>query len=505
MRLVLAMMQHETNTFSPVPTPLLRFGRGDAQSGPPEGDEVLKAFANTGMALGGFIDVAKAEGAEMIFPIAASAWPSGVVEDSAYDYMTAKICAAVAQGCDGVLLNLHGAMVTESLVDGEGPLIKRLREIAPDTPIGVALDMHTNLYPDMVKYSDVIAGYQTYPHVDIYETGVRVAKPIIAMIKQGVRPTMSWGNRPMLPHVMRQGSGDFPNKELQAMAQRMEAEGALSASFFTGFPHADIELAGSSAVVVTDNDMALAEKLRDELLDFAWSNRQEFVYQIEPLATSLARAQAMADDDGATGPVVLLDHYDNAASGGSMDTMKVLEGILDAGLEDVAFFAIFDPQAVEDMMAAGVGAEITLALGGKTDLEAIEHKGTPLEVSGRVKLISDGRFVNHGPMAAGVQMDMGPTVVFDTGKVEIIVISNHIEPHDEAAFLSLGIDPAGKKFLGLKSRVHWRAGFEHIMRETIDCAGVGVCTSDYGMLDFKHVRRPIYPLDQVNDPRSTNG
>ena len=504
MRLILAMMQHETNTFSPVPTPLERFARGNTEPIPFEGREAYDAFTNTGTALGGFIDVAEAEGAEMIFPIAASAWPSGVVEDAAYDYMTNKICDAVAEGCDGILLHLHGAMVTESLVDGEGPLIKRLREMAPDTPIGVALDMHTNFYPDMAAYSDVIAGYQTYPHIDIYETGVRAAKPVIAMIRDGIRPTMAWGNRPMLPHVMKQGSGDFPNEELQAMAQRMEADGALSASFFTGFPHADIELAGSSAVVVTNNDMALAERLRDELLDFAWDNRSDFIYEIEPLETSLNRARGMGEEVDADGPVVLLDHYDNAASGGSMDTMKVLEGILEAGLEDVAFFAVCDPEAVDQLIAAGIGAELTIALGGKTDLDAISHKGTPLDVTGRVKLISDGRFVNRGPMSAGMRMDMGPTVVFDTGRAEIIIISSHLEPHDEASFLTLGIDPARKKFLGLKSRVHWRAGFKHIARATIDCAGIGVCTSDYDMLDFKHVRRPIYPLDQVNDPRATN-
>jgi microcystin degradation protein MlrC len=504
MRLVIAMMQHETNTFSPVPTPLERFARGNTRPVPFEGRQVLEAFRDTGTAIGGFIDAAEEAGAEMVFPIAASAWPSGVVEDTAYDYMTNRICGAVAAGCDGVLLHLHGAMVTESLVDGEGPLIKRLREIAPDVPIGVALDMHTNFYPDMAAYADVIAGYQTYPHVDIYETGVRAAKPIIAMIKESVRPTMAWGNRPMLPHVMRQGSGDFPNNELQAMAQQMEVEGALTASFFTGFPHADIELAGSSAVVVTDNDMALAEKLRDELLDFAWDHRSDFIYEIEPLSTSLERARDLGAEPDADRPVVLLDHYDNAASGGSMDTMKVLEGILDAGLEDVAFFAVCDPQAVEEMIASGIGAKITIALGGKTDLDAIDHIGVPLNVTGRVKLISDGRFKNHGPMSAGMQMDMGQTVVFDTGNVEIIVISSHLEPHDEAAFLTLGIDPARKKFLGLKSRVHWRAGFKHIARETIDCAGIGVCTSDYDMLDFKHVRRPIYPLDQVNDPRSTH-
>ena len=291
MRLVIAMMQHETNTFSPVPTPLERFARGNTRPVPFEKDEVLLAFKGTGTALGGFIKVAEGEGAEMVFPIAASAWPSGLVEDNAYDYMTARIFDSVAEGCDGILLHLHGAMVTESRADGEGPLVRRLRQLAPEIPIGVALDMHTNLYPDMVELADVVAGYQTYPHIDIYETGLRAAKPLLAMIKGEVRPTMAWGNRPMMPHVMRQGSGDSPNREIQAMAQRMEAAGALAASFFTGFPHADIKLAGSSAVVVTDNDMALAKELRDQLLDYAWDHREEFVYEIEPLELSLEKAR----------------------------------------------------------------------------------------------------------------------------------------------------------------------------------------------------------------------
>ena len=503
MRLVIAMMQHETNTFSPVPTPLERFARGNTRPVPFEEDEVLPAFKGTGTALGSFIEVAEAEGAEMVFPIAASAWPSGLVEDNAYEYMTERIYDCVAKGCDGILLHLHGAMVTESQADGEGPLIHRLRELAPEIPIGVALDMHTNLYPDMVELADVVAGYQTYPHIDIYETGLRAARPILAMIKGEVRPTMAWGNRPMMPHVMRQGSSDSPNREIQAMAQRMEAAGALAASFFTGFPHADIKLAGSSAVVVTDNDMALAKRLRDELLDYAWDHRNEFVYQIEPLELSLEKARVLGIEKD-RGPVVLLDHYDNAASGGSMDTMKVLEGILESGLEDVAFFAIHDPKAVGQLIAGGIGVELTISLGGKTDLPSIGHRGSPLEVRGRVKLISDGRFINRGPMSAGVMVDMGPTVVFDTGRVEIIIISSHVEPHDEEAFLSLGIDPSRKRFLALKSRIHWRAGFEHISQEIVECAGVGVCTSDYSALNFDNIRRPIFPLDQVNDPRSTN-
>jgi len=209
-----------------------------------------------------------------------------------------------------------------------------------------------------------------------------------------------------------------------------------------------------------------------------------------------ARALADAGEPGA-GPVVLLDHSDNCASGGTMDTMTVLGAMLDAGLQDAAAFAIFDPHAVQQMIAAGVGAQITLSLGGKLDMPAIGLKGLPRQVSGRVKLVCDGRYRNFGPMARGEANDMGPTAVLDTGGVEIVVISNHVEPHDLAAFVAVGIDPARKRFLMLKSRVHWRAGLRPLAQAVVECAGTGVCTSDYALLDFKRVRRPIYPVDAM--------
>jgi len=493
MKIVIAQMKHETNTFSPVPTPLARFARGGGM--PPEGDDAYRAFKGTGSAIAAFFDLAEAAGAQMVIPIAANAWPSGPVEDAAFEHIAGKICAAVAAGCDAILLDLHGAMVTESLEDGEGELLMRIRRIAPKVPIGVALDMHTNLFPAMVDCSTVIAGYQTYPHIDVYATGVRAGKAVLALLAGKATPAMAWGNRPMLPHVMRQASDDAPNRALQARCRKMEEEGALAASVFVGFPHADIPNAGLSALVVTDGDATLARRWCDELLDLAWREREAFVYPIEPLARSLERAKAFKE-----GPVVLLDHYDNAASGGTMDTMAVLGGILDAGLTDVAAFAIHDPAAVQEMIRAGVGAELTLALGGKLDMPAIGRRGEPRVVSGRVKLICDGRFRNRGPMGRGEQMDMGPTAVFDTGHVEIVVISRHQEPNDYACLISVGIDPAAKRYLMLKSRVHWRAGFKPITKAIVECAGEGVCTSDYGTLDFKRVRRPIFPLDAINTP-----
>jgi microcystin degradation protein MlrC len=493
MRLLIAMMKHETNTFSPVPTPLERFGNGP---GPLYGEAAIRAYRGTGTGLGAYLDLAEREGAEIVLPIAAGAPPSRPVEDAAYAHMTDTICEAAARGgFDGIMLDLHGAMVTESLEDGEGQFLKRLRRIDPVTPIAVSLDMHANLYDEITANATVVTGYRTYPHVDTYETARLAGEILLRTIRGEVKPVMAWGNVPMLPHVMRQGTDDHPNKELQHRCAAMTSEGALAASLFTGFPHADITNAGLSAVVVTDGDRKLAEELRDELLDRAWVEREALVYKIEPLAQSVARAKTIQPGEG---PIVLLDHYDNCASGGTMDTTAVLAEILRQGLEDVAAFAIYDLEAVQQAIEAGIGAHVSLSVGGKIKMPAIPVESPPLIISGTVKTISNGRYRNRGPMGRGVQMDMGPTVVIDTGAAEIVLISRHVEPSDLNCLLSLGIDPLQKRYVMLKSRIHWRAGLGKLARAVVDCAGVGVCTSDYGQLQFNRVRRPIYPLDLPN-------
>jgi microcystin degradation protein MlrC len=490
MRLLLAMMKHETNTFSPVITDLTRFSRSGG-SAPDSGASAIAAYRGTGTVTGAYIEIAEREGAEFELAIAADAWPSGPVEDAAYEAMCETILAAVKRGgWDGILLDLHGAMVTRSHEDGEGTLLKRIRAIDAKTPIAVGYDMHANVYAEMVEHADVVAGYQTYPHVDMYGTGRRAGDALIRLIKGQGKPTTAWGNLPMLPHVMRQGTADEPNKSLQARCQAMEAEGALCASLFVGFPHADIHNAGLSVVITTDNDMALAERWRDELLNAAWAQREAFVYRLEPLEQSVARAKAMTE-----GPVFLLDHYDNAASGGPMDTTRVLAEIMRQQLDNVAAFGIYDPQAVQQCIASGIGSTLTLPIGGKQKMPMCPEPSEPLQVTGKVKTIFDGKYRAKGPMAAGTQQDMGHAVVLDTGRVEIVLFSRHVEPFDVNTLLSMGIDPMQKRYVMLKSRIHWRAGMSHLAKAVVECAGVGVCTSDYGQHKFERLRRPIYPLD----------
>jgi microcystin degradation protein MlrC len=491
MRLLLAMMKHETNTFSPVATDLARFSRSGAGA-PDSGASAIAAYRGTGTVTGAYIEIAEREGADFELVLAADAWPSGPVEDDAYEAMCGTILNAVNRGgWDGILLDLHGAMVTKSLEDGEGTLLKRIRAIDPTTPIAVGYDMHANVYAEMVECADVVAGYQTYPHVDMHATGLRAGNALVRMIRGQAKPTTAWGRLPMLPHVMRQGTDDEPNRSLQARCREMESQGAaLCASLFVGFPHADITNAGLSVVVTTDGDPALAARLRDELLDRAWAARADFVYKLEPLEQSVARAKAMTD-----GPVFLLDHYDNAASGGPMDTTRVLAEIVRQELDGVAAFGIFDPEAVRQCIAAGIGATVTLPIGAKQKLPMCPEPSEPIVVTGRVKIISDGKFRARGPMAAGTRQDMGHAVVLDTGRVEVVLFSRHVEPFDVNTLLSVGIDPLQKRYVMLKSRIHWRAGMRPLAKAVVECAGVGVCPSDYSQHRFTRLRRPMYPLD----------
>ncbi|MBL6599014.1 MAG: M81 family metallopeptidase [Alphaproteobacteria bacterium] len=492
MRLLVAMMKHETNTFSPVRTDLERF----MAWGGHVGEAAYAAYKGTGMPFGAYLDLAEEAGHEVVTPIAAEAMPSGKVEAAAYEFMTGKILDAVREGVDAALLDLHGAMVSETTDDGEGTLLEKMREIAPDLPIAVTYDLHTNLTQKMIDNCTCLIGYKTYPHVDMRAVGEKIGRVMLDHLAGKNSPVMAWGHPPLLAQTLRMGHDDEPMKSLLDLAREAEAQpGILAATVFGGFPLADFHDAGASVCVVADGDGALAERWRDRLVEQMWKNREEFVYRGEPLEDAVSRAKALTD-----GPVLLLDHADNVGSGGTQDVMVVIEEVLRQGLKDVAVAAVYDPEAIKTMQKAGIGATVTLQLGGKTEMPSIDMKGEPLEVTGTVKSLTNGEWIVRGPMYTGVKVSMGHSAVLDTGDVEIVITSQHHEPWDLGVFTSVGIQPEHKRYLLLKSRIHYRAGFGDLGKHTITCDGHGVTTSDNTFLDFQKVRRPIYPLDNINEP-----
>jgi microcystin degradation protein MlrC len=499
-RFVIAGMLHETNTFSPVATPLASFFSRAAVLRPEDGpmltgQRAIDAYAGTNIAFAAFIEAARGAGAEIDVPVYANASPSAPTDRRSNDTMADAIVAAVARGCDAVMLDLHGAMVVEGFDDGEAELLRRIREVAPDVPIAVALDFHGNLSPELVARADVITGYRTYPHVDMGETGERAARSLLAMLEGKARPFTIQRWLPMLTHMNQHSPMFLPMKDIMGRAIRMEADGAvLNASVFGGFPLADIPWAGLSVIVVGDvarpDGRKAAEACTDELAAMAWERRAEFVYRPDPLEKTIAEAAALRDY-----PVVLADHGNNTASGGSADTMETIAEALRQGLEGIVAGPVCDPATVARMIEAGVGARVTLPIGGRVDMPQIGRKGVPLTLTGTVRAITDGRFTVTGPMMTGVRISCGRTVVLDTGPLQLVVAEERVEPMDLGVFTHCGLDPLRARYVIIQSRQHFRAGFAPIAKTILMAAGPGVCSSDYSLFPFRRLHRPIYPLD----------
>jgi microcystin degradation protein MlrC len=495
-KFVIASMLHETNTFSPVPTPIGSFGPG----GPLGGARAIEEFADTNYAIGGFIGLAREAGANFTVPLAAHAHPSGLVAREAFEQMAGAIVDEVRKGCDAVMLDLHGAMVCEHVDDGEGELLARIRAVAPQMPIAVALDFHAQMTRRMADNATVITGYRTYPHIDMRLTGERAGRTLIRALDGAIRPRVLWGRRPILSSTLSHTPSRNPMKDIMDRAIAAEAAGdVLNASVFGGFPQADIEHLGLSAVVVCDESAAgrdaRARALCESLLDQAWERREDFRYRGEPLAESIARARQMTE-----GPVILVDHGDNTASGGTQDVMSVLEEVFRQQLDDVVAGPFCDPQAVARMIEAGVGASLTIDVGGRVDMPSLGLKGRPMTLTGKVRSITDGEFVVTGPMATGSRVRMGRTAVLDTGKVQVVVSEGRSEPFDLGVFTHCGIDPRRKRYLLIKSRQHFRAGFEPIARQIIECQGLGVTASDITLFDYRRRPRPLYPFEPDTRP-----
>jgi microcystin degradation protein MlrC len=491
MKLLIARMNHETNTFSPVATPLEAFGR----NGPSYGEDAWRENKGMQTAMAAFIDAAEREHALIVTPISASANPSGPVAAAAYD----AICKAIvdaATGCDAVLLDLHGAMVAENSNDGEGDLLARVRAALPGAPIGVALDLHGNVTQKMIDNADVIVSFKTYPHVDMYETGAHAARLLFDLIHHRSRPVIAWRQPPLLTHTLRSATAEGAMKRAVDAARAAEAEGMLAVSVLSGFSLADIAAPCISVVVVGDGDRAAADAVAERIARQIWDEREEFFYRSAALTDSVAEAATLAK--GADKPVLLLDHGDNCMSGGTCDTMDLLEEVLKHGLEDVVSGPLCDPEAVAALHAAGVGTTVTLPVGNKLASDAVKPQ-PPLTVTGVVRALTDGEYTISGPTYTGQRAFMGRAAVLDIGGATLVLTERTHEPWDLGVFESVGVDPRRARVLLLKSRMYCRPVFVPIAAALVECDSRGVTSSDYGLFKFEHIKRPVYPLDAEAD------
>ncbi|MGB2818483.1 MAG: M81 family metallopeptidase [Burkholderiaceae bacterium] len=493
MKIVAARLNHETNTFSPVPTPLASFG----PDGPTFGAEAYAQAKGSRTGLGAFIDAVERRGDALAVAVNATANPSGRVAADAYEQLAGGIVDAVRAGADAILLDLHGAMVTERFDDGEGELLKRIRAVAPDTPLAVALDLHGNITQAMVDHADVMVGFKTYPHVDMYETGEHAARLLFGWLDGGARPHVAWAQPPLLSHTLRSATGDGAMRRAVERAREAEHNGLLAATVFAGFSLADFRDAGVSVVTVGQTREA-AQRAADELAHSIWRDRDGFVYTSVPLADSVAQARSLHAQAGGR-PVLLLDHGDNVMSGGTCDTTDVLEECLRQGLSNIGVGPLCDPEAVAVATSAGLGATLDLELGNVRPLGLGTDPRPRLRVRARVRALTDGRFRISGPIYTGETWAMGRTAVLESAAFTVVVTERPMEPLDLGVFTSAGIDPARFDYLILKSRMYCRPSFVPIAAGLVECDSRGVTSSDYGLFRFQRVRRPIHPLDPKVD------
>lgn len=492
MKFVVAQMMHETHTFIPQTTPLAAFNLSGG-SEPPTGETAAGACRGTNSAVAAFIDIIEEAGEEYVTPVIGQAWPSGPVQDEAYEWMCEKITNAVREGCDAVLLDLHGSMAAESYADGEGELLRRIREISPDIPIAVALDFHCVLTDRMMDNATVITAYRTIPHVDMYETGQRAARTLLSMLRQETRPVTGAWRIPLMASLEKMGPQEPPMKDIMDLIRELEEQGGgiLNASLAGGHPFTDVFPNGMVAIIVADGDRKIAQHAAEKVLKLAWEKREGFVLKVEPYIETLKKALELSE-----GPVIMADSGDIAASGGFAADMTVLEEAINLGFEDLVAGPIHDPQSIRRMEKAGVGSEVTLDIGGKTSAPLLNYEGKPLRLSGRVRAIVDGRFKATGPMLRGLTLSIGLMGVLSVGSIDILITEQRVEALDAAIFTHAGLDVRERKYVLLKSRMHFQAAFEPIARHIVRISGPGVTSPDFSEFPFRHVDRPIFPLER---------
>ncbi len=488
MRFFIAMFSHETNTFSTIPTDRRQFEARDLRYG----GELLEAYRGTGTCLGGMIDAAGARGVTLVPSLAAAASPAGRVTADFYALTKERLVADLraAGALDGVLLDLHGAMVPESTEDGEGELLGAVREaVGPSVPVAVTLDFHANVTHDMVRHATLLHGYKTYPHVDMDARGREATERLLDLAAGRIRPTVAWRQPPLLPPIAGQLTARGPMRRLYDLAAEMERDPkVVTISIFAGFPLADIKDAGFSIYVATDNDQALADRLADRLAATAWEHRREFLHTALPVGEAVARALATAGR-----PVILADIADNTGGGAGGDTTEILRELVRVGARQTTVACIWDAEAVQACVEAGVGATVTVRVGGRVD----PSHGAPVPVTGRVRTLSDGRFIHKGPMFRGLEGRLGPTAVLDVNDLKIILISLRWQTLDPEMMRFVGIEPTAERILVVKSSIHYRAAFEPLAHTLIEVDAPGLSSSNLARFTFKHVRRPIYPLDEL--------
>ncbi len=491
MRIAIGGISHETSTFVKTPTTLKDFESG---FGLFRGQQIIDRFTGTNICAGGFIDGARKHEFEIVPLLWTFAYPSGLIVRADYELLKAEFLQrlqdAEASGgaVDGVLLDLHGAMVVEGIDDGDGDFIAAVRSfLGPDRPLIVTQDLHGNHSQYRVDQADAMIGFDTYPHIDMAERGREAADLIVAMLRGEVRPVMALRQFPIFWNVICQVTAEPPMTELIRRVHELETrKGILSVTVATGFPWADVPDMGASVIVVADGDASLARAAADELGDWIWEHRQRWTCAPVSVLDAIKRGEA-----GSKFPIVLADHADNTGGGSPGDSTEILRMFIELRLQDAVILYIVDPEVVEQAHAAGVGQTIAVAVGGKSD----PIQGPPVEMTVEVMALSEGDFTYDGPMYAGLTGNMGRSAWLRQDGVSVVVVTAHEQPLGPAFARTLGIDCERMKYIAVKSAAPYRASFGKFAGTMINVDAQAIQTHDFAKLPYQKRRQNFFPVD----------
>lgn len=491
-KVLTAEFAHETNTFNKNLTDYAAFVDRNAYFG----EDAVRERGDANTELAGFLDCGRKFGWSVTHVLSAAAQPAGNVTRDAFDRLGGAIVdAAKSQKFDGILLGLHGAMVTEFDEDGEGVLLERLRAVVGnDIPIAITLDLHANVTPKMCRLANIIVSYKTYPHIDMRAVAVQAGEVMQLHMKGEIDARTLRAHRPMLDEVNGGRTDVGPMIErLEKCVAYEKTPGVLAVSINSGFGNADIKDVGPTVTVTydakkggADQHQAFAEGIAEDI----WEKRFDVLNNYMSVEEAAAIAKAYKREKG---PIIIADYADNPGGGGYGDSTNLLKAMLDAGITDAAFGPMVDNETAVSLRANKAGEKVKVRLGGKTDPR---FGGQPLELEATLKLVSDGAYTGDGPMIGGLKHSFGPTAVIEVAGIEIVVVTEPAQMLDLQQFKAFGIDPAAKTVVGLKSMQHFRAAFEPIAGKVIVCDSGALCTTYYDRLPYRNVPRPIYPLDR---------
>ena len=493
MRIAALGFLHETNTFMSVKTDYDAFVKFEFL----RGKQIAERHANANSTLTGYFRAAAQFEFDLVPLLFTFTGPTGTITKDAFDRITGEMIDMLKkQGpWDGVLLAQHGAAVSAEYPDMDGEVARRVREaVGGRVPISMTLDLHSNITHKQLGHTNTIVVYRTNPHLDPVERAVDAGRLLVRTIRGEIRPVQHLELVPMIINIVKQPTAFGPMKAIMDDVETvLKKPGVLSASCGQGFPYADVEQMGISFLVITDNDRKLAEEQAKWLAKRAWDRRAELQNDSPSLVEALGRAKAVSGSDK---PTVIMDVGDNVGGGGTADSTHVLAEARRQGIsgERSLLMSLFDPEAVQACIKAGVGSTVTVKVGGKTD----KLHGDPIEVTGYVRAITDGKFEEPKPIHGGWRFfDYGLTVQLDTkeGYTLALHTDRGIGNMSRQQYYFMGISPERYKTVICKGTVSPRAAYEPIAREIIMANTPGVTSADMSSFKYAHRRKPLYPFE----------